>query len=464
MGPLLHLTGLSLKLNFRNRMAILYGYLFPLIFLAAFWAIYRSDPVPLALHLGQLLTVTILGSACFGLPTTIVSERERGVWRRYRLLPAKGWVFVVSVLSARLVLLATAALLQLALAFGLGMPAPTHPLGLLAAFAATALAFLAFGMVIAMLVDNVPAVQALGQCIFLPMLMIGGVAVRLESLPSWAQHASAFFPGRYAVEAMQRATTGAGLSGTGFDFLALLLIGAAAALAAAAMFRWDKGFAPRRSWLLLALGMWAVVGVLAEVQDRVAVSTARDTKDVGTSRDYMVAPKAATAPASSPASWRDVGEDDIQKIAFDRLPPDEGIVAPISRSDETPDPAIIPLLDRIQAALPGWAPGTVDDPVQRARNLLTIAAVPDILEMEQVERFVPRLVFARLQAVIPPRDLPKILYWIAMHPDAGSDAAIHQLRAFGLPDISGPAKPVRGRIMLYAFKLLGRLAGPLPIH
>jgi hypothetical protein len=74
-----------------------------------------------------------------------------------------------------------------------------------------------------------------------------------------------------------------------------------------------------------------------------------------------------------------------------------------------------------------------------------------------VERFVPRLVFARLQAVIPPRDLPKILYWIALHPDDGDD--IRQLSVFGLPDVSGPTKPVRGRIMLYAFKLVGRLTG-----
>jgi hypothetical protein len=116
-------------------------------------------------------------------------------------------------------------------------------------------------------------------------------------------------------------------------------------------------------------------------------------------------------------------------------------------------------LDRIRDALPGWAPGNVADPVQRARNLLAIAAVPDIMQMEQVERFVPRLVFARLQAVIPPRDLPKILTWIALHPDDGDGTAIHQLSDFGLPEISGPAKPVRGRIMLYAFKLLGRLTG-----
>jgi hypothetical protein len=122
----------------------------------------------------------------------------------------------------------------------------------------------------------------------------------------------------------------------------------------------------------------------------------------------------------------------------------------------------VPLLDRIRDGLPGWTPGNVSDPVQRTRNLLAAAAVPDILEMEQVERFVPRLVFARLQAVIPPQDLPKILYWIAMHPDAGDDSAIHQLGPLGLPDVSGATKPVHARIMIYAFKLLGRLTGKIP--
>jgi hypothetical protein len=134
----------------------------------------------------------------------------------------------------------------------------------------------------------------------------------------------------------------------------------------------------------------------------------------------------------------------------------------VSRNDAAPDPAIVPLLDRIRDGLPGWAPGNVADPVQRTRNLLAVAAVPDILEMEQVERFVPRLVFARLQAVIPPQDLPKILYWIAMHPDAGNDGAIHQLGVLGLPDVSGATRPVHARIMIYAFKLLGRVTGKTP--
>jgi ABC-type transport system involved in cytochrome c biogenesis permease component len=457
MSAALHLTTLSLKLNFRNRMAILYGYLFPLIFLVAFWAIYRNDPVPLALHVGQFLTVTVLGGACFGLPTTIVGERERGVWRRYVLAPVPRSTFVISILAARYVLLATAALLQLALGLAFGMPLPLHLFDLWIGFSLVAFSFMAMGMVIAMLVDNVPAVQALGQCIFLPMLMIGGVAVQLESLPAWAQHIAAFFPGRYAVDVLQASATGTGLSRMGFDFLALALIGLAGTIAAAGMFRWDKGFAPNKAWIAVALGMWMVVGMLAEWQGRVMVQSVQDTQDVGTARNYTVAKS-----GSPETSWRDVTDADYDKIAFNRLPPDTGIISPVSRADEVPDPVILPELDRIRDALPGWAAGNVGDPVQRTRNLLMLAAVPDILQMEQVERFVPRLVFARLQAVIPPRDLPKILYWIALHPDDGDDAAIHQLQAFGLPDVTGPAKPARGRIMLYAFKLLGRLTGHIP--
>lgn len=245
----------------------------------------------------------------------------------------------------------------------------------------------------------------------------------------------------------------------GFDFAALLLTGAAGAIAAGAMFRWDKAFAPRRAWLLLAVGMWVAVGAMAETRGLASISAVKDTREVGSARDYTSAP---AKPRATPASWQDVTQADIDGVDFKRLPPDEGIVSPLSRGDETPDPVILPALDRIRDGLPTWASGKVSDPVQRARNLLAVAAVPDILQMEQVERFLPRLIFARLQAVIPPRDLPKILYWIAMHPDDGSDQAMHQLGAFGLPDVTGPTKPVRGRVMLYAFKLLGRLAGPLP--
>ena len=239
MNGLREHLGQSLRLHFRNRMALLYGYMFPLIFLVAFWVLYRHEKIPLIRHMGELLTVSVLGGACFGLPTTLVSERERGVWRRYRLTPLPTWAFVVSTAVARYVIILSAGALQLGLALSLGMPLPAHPLDLWVAFTVVSFAFIGLGLVLAMLADNVPAVQALGQCIFLPMLIIGGVAVQLASLPMWAQHVSAFFPGRYAVEALQACVSGGGLGSIGFCLLALALIGVAGCSAGAKLFRWD---------------------------------------------------------------------------------------------------------------------------------------------------------------------------------------------------------------------------------
>src|SRR5919106_6417823 len=313
MDAFLHQLRVSLQLHFRNRLALLYSYLFPTIFLIAFWVLYRHERVPLARHMGELLTVTALGGACFGLPTTMVSERERGVWRRYRLAPIATGTLLASTVLARYVLLVVAGLLQVALALSIGMPLPSHPIDLWIAFTFVAFALLGLGLVIATLADTVPAVQALGQCIFLPMLIIGGVAVQLASLPPWAQHLSAFFPGRYAVEAMQASVTGDGLSAVQFSLLALLLIGAAGCLAGVKMFRWDaqQRFATRtgKGWVAVALAAWAAVGLLAESQGLISVTetaaqnqTARATEPPPVEQPPVVPPPAVEPPSTtSPA-------------------------------------------------------------------------------------------------------------------------------------------------------------------
>jgi hypothetical protein len=69
---------LTIALNFANPQAIVYGYLVPVFFLVAFGSLFRADSPPLLAHMGQIVTITILGGACFGLPTALVSERWRG--------------------------------------------------------------------------------------------------------------------------------------------------------------------------------------------------------------------------------------------------------------------------------------------------------------------------------------------------------------------------------------------------
>ena len=519
----------SLKLYYRNKMALVYGYLFPLVFLLAFWVLYRYERVPLARHMGELLTVSVLGGACFGLPTTMVSERERGVWRRYRLAPVTTATLVTSTVAARYAILITAGLLQLAVALAVGMPLPGHPAELFGAFAFVSFAFIGLGLVMAMMADNVPAVQALGQCIFLPMLIIGGIAVPLASLPGWAQHLSLFFPGRYAVDALQACVDGGGLGVVSFDLLALLIIGAGGCTAAAKMFRWDaqQRFSRRsgKAWVTVALAAWVLVGGLAEYRGRIAAraaaarpspsaaapaaakppaAAAASSPPTAPSEPARVGPvqptlsaeeqrAAATAPApkepaparpapppspapsarpsssSSPAlphaikaSWQDVTLDDIERdLIFDRLPPDGGIVTPIAAASDEPDPEVAEHLDYIREMLPSWQPGKAADPVQRVRNLLYVAAVPDV-QQAAIERFAPQAVYERLQEDVPKDQLIKILYWIALHPTDGDDSAVDQLWALKFTSGAIDMQQVRDRAAIYAVKLLGRLLGKIP--
>ncbi|MEI9975667.1 MAG: hypothetical protein WDO73_28555 [Ignavibacteriota bacterium] len=119
---------LTIHLNFRNPQGIVYGYLVPIICLFAFGGVFRAGDPPLLAQMGQILTITILGGACFGLPTALVAEREQGVWRRYRLLPIPVAWLVCSAMLARMLLVASSVLVQIVLARAIfGTPFPSSP-------------------------------------------------------------------------------------------------------------------------------------------------------------------------------------------------------------------------------------------------------------------------------------------------------------------------------------------------
>src|SRR4029450_6213479 len=184
-------------------------------------------------------------------------------------------------------------------------------------------------------------------------------------------------------------------------------------------------------------------------------------------------PSTAAAPAEKPrasavplppalTSWQALTLADIDRdLVFDRLPSDQGIVTPIAPADEEPDPDTSDHLQYIREMLPSWQPGKVADPVQRVRNILYVAAVPDVLQTP-IERFAPYVVVERLQQDMPKDQLIKVLYWIALHPTDGDDNAIKDLWALKFSNDAVDPQQARERAAIYGVKLLGRLLGKLP--
>jgi ABC-2 type transport system permease protein len=442
-GLLNHLL-FTLRLNFRSKQALVYGYLVPVFFLFAFGTLFHGN-----MHMDQLLTISVLGGACFGMPTSMVAERERGVWRRYRLLPTATGGLVVSTMVARYMIVASAAVMQILLAKWIYKTQfPPHPVQLLVAFTFVAFSFEAMGLVIAAAADNVPAVQALGQAIFLPVIIIGGVGVPLWSLPPWAQKVAGFFPGRYAVEAMQPCFSQYdGLKDAGFALLALSVIGIAGSIAGAKLFRWDANQQiPWRSrgWVLLAIASWVAVGVSAA--------------STGHLKPVRV-PTTAIA-STAPRPWDQITDRQINSFTFKGLPSDFDTIAPVAPSAlGIEDADAGKRMETIIEKLKTWPPGHTGDAAQRVRNYLSAASVADVSETDPLEAHIARAVFDRLREDFDTDDLIHILTYIITTPDQGTiitDAP--EL------DIHGPLEDyrIRNRDVIYALKLLGKLLGKLP--
>ena len=429
-------TWLSLQLNFRAPLPIVYGYLLPVVFLFGFGGIFRAGNPPLLAEMGQVLTITILGSAALGLPTALVAERERGVWRRYRLLPVAPAALVGGVVLARFAIVAGAVALQLVLAhLVFGTPWPAQPLVFLGAALATTFAFLGLGLVIAALADGVPTVQALGQCLFLPMILLGGVGVPLAVLPVWAQRLAGFMPGRYAVAALQSGFTGTrDPVGLGYAFAALLIVGAAASAIGLLLFRWDTTFraGPRQSLgALLALAAWIAVGLGA----------------AGTGRLRPLLPPGY--------AWQEITDAQIATITYENLPDDDELVTRLA------PPLVQPFassrLESIATRLAVWAPAQTGNLGEDIRHLVALAALADLAQDPQ-EGEIARLVYDRLRAAYPADELRRGLAWIILRPDDGT--VVTSASAFGLRrEIDENA--IRNRAPLYAQKFLGRLTGEI---
>lgn len=423
---------LTIHLNFRNPQALVYGYLVPVIFLFAFGSVFRSDTPMLLPQMGRILTITILGGACFGLPTALVAEREQGIWKRYRLLPVPTAWLLLSTMLARVLIVASSVLVQIALARAVfGTPLPERPGAAAAAFCLVTAAFVGIGFLIAALADTVPAVQALGQCLFLPMILIGGVGVPLAVLPVWAQRVSGFLPGRYAVELLEPCFQApASPQGAGFRIAALAAIGIAAGVAGARLFRWEpgRGRGAPQWWAAAALASWAAVGAVAW----------------GTGRLQPVLPEGA--------AWSNITEAEIAEIRFDGLPGDQDLAAPLAPASLAAEQTAA-----FAGKLASWAPGRLDDPGQSIRNLVAVAAVADLCA-DAREAEIGRLVLRRIGSTFEPAVARQALAWIILSPEDGQVVTrAPELGLFRHP----PERLVRQRSAVYASKYLGRLLGKI---
>jgi imidazolonepropionase-like amidohydrolase/ABC-type multidrug transport system permease subunit len=254
---------MNLLLTLRNRAALFFSFVFPLIFFFAFsqggGGGNGQQIVSLVLGLG------VLGSGLFGVGMRAVQDREQNILRRFKVAPIGPGEILVSGLVTVIALQIPnmAFILFLAHRF-FGAPWPPQPVSLLLFVSLGLLAFASIGGIIAALVNSMQEGILLTQLFYFPMLFLSGTTIPITIMPAWLQTVAQFVPMTYFTNGLQPILRG---KETLFDNLAsvgaLALTACLGTFLAAKLFRWEKEEKLRpaaKFWLLAVLGPFLVLG------------------------------------------------------------------------------------------------------------------------------------------------------------------------------------------------------------
>jgi len=189
-----------------------------------------------------LLAMALSQSAVFGVAGTLVSWRERGIFRRLKVTPLPiGEFSVARVISHLLLALAQAAiLLTVGWAF-FGVHLGINLAALVPLVAAGALCFIAIGFLVGALSRTQEAADAIGNLITLPMVFLAGVFFPLTTAPGWLREVAKFLPLTYLANGLRDvAIRGHAIGSTMPDLAVLLGVALALGLVSLRFFRWES--------------------------------------------------------------------------------------------------------------------------------------------------------------------------------------------------------------------------------
>lgn len=266
MKAYLALIRIELKLALRNRSALFFNYLFPMIFFFIFAQSFRAEQGGAIVQVvAMVATIGIIGNGLFGAGMRAVQEREQGILRRYKVTPISPLPLLVSSVVTGVALYVPLIALMLFLANRIyHMPVPERLLSLFVFVIFGVIAFRSIGLIIAAVANSMNESVILTQIAYFAMLFLSGASFPITIFPSWMQNLSQFIPATYLVSGLQGILLRReSLLQNTVAILALLATAAVGLFVAVKIFRWEKEEKIRNTaklWILAVLVPFFVMG------------------------------------------------------------------------------------------------------------------------------------------------------------------------------------------------------------
>jgi ABC-2 type transport system permease protein len=243
----------------RNKAFLVFSLIMPMVFFFLYGSVFaKGNPEIVRYLMGPVLSVTVMGTF-WGLSVQLVTWREQGILRRFRLAPIPRASMIASSVIANYFLILPTVILELVLARSI-----YHVSGFgnwLSLFVLVLLgitSFGALGLIVASVTNTMQETQIINQLLWFAFLFLSGATVPLTVLPKVVQRIGLFLPATYLVSGLQRGMVyGQGLLSLWVEIISLLAWGALAFVIASLLFRWEpEAKLPRNAKL------WAVSTIL----------------------------------------------------------------------------------------------------------------------------------------------------------------------------------------------------------
>ena len=258
---------ITLRLMARDRMALFFGYVFPLIFFFLFAQMMSAGQGGGVAKqvVTSVLIFGVLGNGFFGAGMRAVSDREQNILRRFKVAPTTAAPLLVSWLVTGWINYIPSALFLICIGhFGYQMPWPERPFTLFLFLSVAVLAFRALGLIIASVVNSMQESQILIQLCYLPMLFLSGATFPISAMPQWLQIVAQFIPSSHLFAGLQGILLRKeGLDAQWKSLAALGLTLLVGMFLAVKLFRWEKEEKVKSSaklWVLAALAPFLILG------------------------------------------------------------------------------------------------------------------------------------------------------------------------------------------------------------
>ncbi|HVB35006.1 MAG TPA: ABC transporter permease [Patescibacteria group bacterium] len=267
MSATMSLTGVRMKLALRNRAFIFFSIVMPFGFLFFFFLVFgRGGPAAVSYLLAAVLALSVMGSF-WGLSVQLISFREQGILRRFRLTPiGAGPLLASSILSNYMLTIPTVVIEYLAARWLFGMQHWGNLASAIVLVTVGSAAFSALGLIVASVTNSLQETQVINNVLWSIFFFLSGATIPLPVFPVWIQHAAFYLPATYLVSGLEQALVlNTGLVGTAGDTLALVASVIVAFEVSRRLFRWEpEEKVPSRAkvWVLVAVIPFLFMGVL----------------------------------------------------------------------------------------------------------------------------------------------------------------------------------------------------------